>query len=171
MMLNTFTATDFPGTIKALSGPLTGVLGVSGQFDFTEYQTAPNLDTTYDLFVTTFDISRIIAINLLGDGSCVVQVGPPASAATYSGTWVPNNGQHEVHFSIDSAGTPTLFIDHVQIPLTFIGNIFSFASALPANTVSFFGGAGAAAAASSPVRNIFLTTPNAGHQTEFCCPV
>jgi len=142
MAINTFSATDFPGVTKPFPASFVTVRGVSGQFTFTEYQTPPNSTTTYILFAINMGLSEVIDIEFFGDGTLVVKVGDPAAAPTYTGTWTPNNGTHDIHFSIDLLGVPTLFIDHVAIPLTFIGNIFSFAAALPVNVVGFFGGAG-----------------------------
>lgn len=170
MTLNTTNANDFPGATKPLPAPLVTVNGLSGQFEFTEYATPPNVNTTYELFVTNQDLSEGLTIALFGDGSVAVQVGLPAAAATYTGAWTPNNGSHDVHFSTDALGVPTLYIDQVAIPLTFIGNSFSFPSFLPTNVVSFFGGSADPTPASSPVRNIFLTAGALGPATEFCCP-
>jgi len=170
MSFDTAGAADFPGDTKPLTLPLVSVKGLTGKFEFTEYQTAPNAFTTYDLILNNQAMDDTIVIGLLGDGSLLFQTGDPASSSNYSGTWVPNNGSHEVTFQTDALGVPSLWIDAVQIPLTFIGMGASFASLLPANSISFFLGSADAAAGTAPVRNVFVTTGALGLDTTFCCP-
>lgn len=169
-MFGTDDAGDFPAARKPMPAPLATVNGLSGQYSFTEYPSVPAALTAYNLYITNFDLSQIILVSLLGDGNVFVQVGDPAAAPSYAGTWTPNNGQHQVHFSTDALGLPTLWIDMVPIPLAFIGNIFSFASLEPANNIAFGFGSADAAVVTSPVTNIFVTAGSLDPGTEFCCP-
>lgn len=168
MMMETFDADDFPIAAKPFAAPLASVFGISGQFDFTEYQTPPNAITTYQLLINNFDLSEMYFLGLFGDGSIIVQAGDPSNIPTYTGTWTPNGGAHVVHFEVDGAGIPTLFIDGVAIPLTFLGNFATFGG-FPADSVSFGGGAGDPTPASAPIRSIFVTAGSTPPETEFCC--
>jgi len=170
MSFDTAGATEFPASRKPIPAPLTSVNLLTGQYSFVEYPTVPNPATTYNLYVTNFDLSEIILISLLGDGNVFLQVGDPAAAPSYVGTWTPNNGAHEVHFSVDALGVLTLWIDGVLIPLIFIGNIFSFASLEPPNIVAFGLGSADAAPTTAPVTSVFVTAGNLGPEAEFCCP-
>lgn len=170
MSMDTAGATQFAIATKALAASLASVLGVSGQFDFTEYPTPPNAETTYQIFLNNFDISEVLSVSLFGDGSLVVQAGDVDSVPTYVGNWTPNGGAHVVHFSIDGSGAPTLWLDGVAIPLTFYGNVGSWAASYPANSINYGGGAAVATAASSPLRHLFLTAGATGPATAFCCP-
>lgn len=170
MSFDTAGAADFPGDTKPIPAPLASVKGVSGKFEFTEYQTVPNAFTTYDLILNNQAMDDTIVLGLLGDGSLLFQTGDPASSSTYTGTWVPNNGPHVVAFQTDALGVPSLWIDGVIIPLTFIGMGASFASLLPANSISFFLGSSDAAPGTAPVRNVFVAQGAFGPATDFCCP-
>lgn len=170
LSMDTAGATEFAIAAKPLPASLSSVWGVSGQFAFTEYPTAPNAETTYQIFMNNSDISEVLSVSLFGDGSVVVQAGDVDSVPTYTGSWTPNGGAHMVHFSIDSAGVPTLWLDGVAVPLTFYGNVGSWASSYPPNSISYGGGAAVAAPASSPLRNLFITQGETGPETVFCCP-
>lgn len=170
MTITTNTAADYIGSVKSLPRPLPQNLNISAQFEFTEYQTPPNPTTAYQLFLTNGDSSRGIFLSLFGDGSGVIQIGDTASIPTWSFVWTPNRGHHIVHLSVDSRGVPTIWIDHKEAPVTFIGNVLSVFNLLPGNTVSFFGGAGDPAAAASPIQRVFVTQGNVGPETKFCCP-
>lgn len=170
MSMDTFDADDFPIATKPLPAPLASVFGISGQFYFTEYATPPNPTTTYQLVVNNDDLSQSLAVSLFGDGGVIVQVGDPNLIPTYLGSWVPNFGPHLVHFSVDGAGVPTLWIDGVAIPLTFFAAIGSFWTLYPIAAVSYGGGSGDPTPGSSPLLNIFITAGEAGPQTVFCCP-
>lgn len=171
MSMDTAGAAEFPIAAKPLPALLATVFGISGQFGFTEYPTAPNASTTYQIFMNNTGLTETLSVSLFGDGSVVIQAGPPASIPTYTGTWTPTAGAaHVVHFVIDGVGVPTLFIDGVAVPLVFLGNVPSFGASYPANSISYGGGAAVAAAASSPLRNLFITAGATGPETEFCCP-
>lgn len=171
MSMDTFDADDFPIATKPLPAPLASVFNTSLQFDFTEYATAPNLNTAYQVLINNVGLTETIFLSLFGDGSVAVQVGDPASAATYSGVWTPTPGaDHVVHLTIDGAGVPLLYIDGILIPLAFLGNAGSFATAYPSDSVSYGGGAAVAAAAVSPLRSLFVTSGIFAPETDFCCP-
>lgn len=169
LTIQTSTNTDYIGATHPLSRPLASLFEMSGQFEFTEYQTPPNAFTTYQLFVNNIDLSQGFLVSLAGDGTGALQIGDPANSPTYIFLWTPNFGSHVVHFSIDSLGKPRLYIDHVEVTLTFTGNVPTFGG-LPANILGFFGGSAENGAASSTVRNVFLTAGNVGPETIFCCP-
>lgn len=170
MSFNTTTAAQYPSDMKTLDAPLASLFGVSGQFSFTEFTTVPNPDTAYNLFVTNSADTQVLQVFLLGDGNVGFAVGPPAGADLYLGTWTPNNGTHEVHFSTDALGVPTLYIDDVLIPLAFLANVPNFGGSLPADTVAFQIGSGSPIATSAVVTNLFVTNTITGPETEFCCP-
>lgn len=171
MSMDSFDADDFPNATKPLSASLATVLGLSGQFEFTEYLTPPNPTTTYSIVLNNFDLSESLLVGLFGDGDLSVQAGDPASIPFYLGAWTPVPGaSHVVHFAVDGAGIPTIFIDGVAIPLVFTANVPSFSVFYPVNSISYGGGAGDVAAASSPLRNLFVTAGDPGPATVFCCP-
>lgn len=168
--MDSFDADDFPIAAKALANPLATIMGLSGQFEFTEYPTPPNANTAYQVIVSNFDGSEVLFVSLFGDGSVLIQAGNPASIPTYIGVWTPNGGTHVVHFSVDGAGVPTLYIDGVPIPMPFIANLPSFGSLYPVNSITYGGGSGDATPAVSPLFGLFLTAGAVGPSTEFCCP-
>lgn len=170
MSMDTAGATQFAIATKSLPASLASVLGVSGQFDFTEYPTTPNAETTYQIFMNNSDISEVLSVSLFGDGSVVVQAGDVNSVPTYVGAWTPNAGAHVVHFSIDGSGVPTLWLDGVEITLDFYGNVESWASSYPANSINYGGGAAVATSEVSPLRSLFITEGATGPETVFCCP-
>lgn len=170
MSFDTDDASDFPAARKPLPAPLVTVNGLTGQYSFTEYPSVPNVATAYNLYMTNFDLSEVVVVGLLGDGSVFFQVGDPAAAPSYFGAWTPNNGSHTIHFSIDALGVPAIWIDGVSIPLTFFGNIPSFAASEPANHIAFGFGSGDAAVVTAPLTNVFVTAGSLSPSTEFCCP-
>lgn len=170
MSMDTLDSDDFPIATKSLQSPLVSVFGVSGKFSFTEYATPPTANTTYQLIVNNDDLSQSIAVSLFGDGGVIVQVGDPNLIPTYLGNWTPNFGAHVVHFSVDGAGVPTLWIDGVAIVLTFLAALGSFWVLYPAAAVSYGGGSGDPTPGSSPLRNLFVTAGTTGPQAVFCCP-
>lgn len=173
MSMDTFDADDFPIATKALGAPLASVFGLSGQFEFTEYLTPPNGTTTYQLLVNNFDLSESLFVSFFGDGSASVQAGDPAAIPTYINfaAWAPTPGAtHVVHFSIDGAGIPTVYLDGVLIPMPFVAAVPSFSTLYPVNSMSYGGGAGDATPAASPLFDLFLTAGLVGPETEFCCP-
>jgi hypothetical protein len=171
MLSETFDADDFPIASKPLDAPLASVFGISGQFDFTEYSTPPIATTAYQLVINNSDLSESFSISLFGDGNVGVQVGDPASIPLYLGTWTPVAGAaHVVHFSVDGAGVPTLFIDGVAIPLVFIADVPSIWASYPVNSVSYGSSSADATPASSPLRSLFVTAGVVGPGTVFCCP-
>lgn len=170
MSMDTSGAAQFPIATKPLPASLASVLGLSGQFDFTEYPTTPNAETTYQIFLNNSDLSEVLSVSLFGDGSLVVQVGDVGSVPTYIGSWTPNGNAHVVHFSIDGSGVPTLWLDGVAITLAFYGNVGSWATSYPANSINYGGGAAVADAVSSPLRRLFITQGATGPATVFCCP-
>jgi len=171
MTITTNTDTDYIGVYKTLGRPLSDPKNVSAQFEFTEYGTPPNFTTTYQFFVTNPDLTKGFFLSMFGDGNGIIQVGDIALIPAYIFTWTPVPGAHHiVHLSIDDTGKPRIWIDHVEIPVTFFGDVITFFDQLPANTVSFFGGAGDPAPAESSVFNAFITQGTVGQETRFCCP-
>lgn len=170
MSMDTAGATQYAIATKALPASLSSVWGISGQFDFTEYPTTPNAETTYQIFMNNSDISEVLSVSLFGDGSVVVQAGDVDSCPTYVGSWTPDGSAHVVHFSIDSSGVPTLWIDGNEVSLTLYGSVGTWAASYPANSINYGGGAAVATPASSPLRHLFVTDGETGPETEFCCP-
>jgi hypothetical protein len=170
MTLHTSSALDYIGAIKDLLRPILSFNQVSGQFQFTEYQTPPNSTTTYQLAVNNADLTQGILFSLFGDGSGILQFGDLNAFSTWLFNWTPDGGNHIAHFSIDSMGKPHVWIDFVGKPVTFLGFLPTLGALFPANMVGIFGGAGDPAAASSPVQKAFVTMGNVGPETNFCCP-
>lgn len=169
MSMDTAGALEYAIAVKPLPALLASVLGISGQFDFTEYPTPPNAETTYQVFLLNSDISELLSVSLFGDGSIVVQGGDKTSVPTYFGAWTPNGQAHRVHFWVPPTGAPRLWLDGVEITLAFVGDVGTF-DGYPANNVSYGGGAGVATPAVSPLRRLFLTSGETGPETNFCCP-
>lgn len=164
-------AIELPGATKQIPAPLVTVNGISGQFDFTEYPTPPSPGTTYNIFVVNQALDQVAVFGLNGDGSVVVGVGDPTAFPTYVGTWTPTPlGAHRIHFSVDSLGVPSLFIDGVAVALTFVGLSVSAAGGLPPSSVALVIAGGDVTPTASPVRRVFLTAGNVGPNTIFCCP-
>jgi hypothetical protein len=173
MSMDTAGVNQFPIATKPLPSPLASVFNVSGRWSFTEYATVPNANTTYQILVNNTGLTESLFVSLYGDGNIAVQAGDSNNIPTYLGvgTWTPTPGaSHVVHFEIDGAGAPTLYLDGVLVPLTFIGDIFSFSVLYPAEAVSYGGGAASANPAESPVESIFITAGIVGPDTVFCCP-
>jgi hypothetical protein len=171
MSMDTFDADDFAIAAKPLPAPLASVFGVSGQFDFTEYTTPPNSTTTYQAIVNNSGITESLLVSLFGDGSAVVQAGDSTLIPTYTGAWTPTPGaSHVVHFTIDGAGVPRLWIDGVEVTLVFVGNVGTFFSLYPDNNISYGGGAGDPTPDQSPLRSLHVTAGVVGPETVFCCP-
>lgn len=170
MTFNTTGASQVPGATKPLDAPLVSVFNLTGQFEFNEFATPPVVGTAYDYFINNAALSQVVQVALLGDGNAIVTVGPPAGADLYLGAWTPNNGSHEVHFTVDGIGVPRLWIDGVEIPLAFFFNVPTFATDYPTNSATVFMASGSAVAASASYENLFLTTGQLALDTEFCCP-
>lgn len=171
MMMDTFDADDFPLAAKPFPDPLVSIFGISGQFDFTEYQTPPNATTTYQILINNSGLTESVFVALFGDGTVIFQAGDPTSIPLYFGTWIPTAGAaHVVHFSVDGAGIPTIYVDGVLVPLVFSANVPSFAALYPADSITYGGGSGDAAPDTSPLRRLFLTAGVVSPETVFCCP-
>lgn len=171
MSMDTAGATENPMAAKDLPAPLASVLGISGQFDFTEYASVPNPTTTYQIFINNAGITETFSVSLFGDGNLIIQAGPTGAAPSFVGTFTPTpGGAHVVHFSVPLVGAPSLYIDGVEVTLTPIGDVPTFGASFPSNALSYGGGSGDAAAGQSPVRNIFVATGELGPETVFCCP-
>lgn len=170
MSFNTAGPTEFPSDTKPLPATLLTVNGMSGQFEFTEFQTPPTASTAYDFIVTNQANDDSLVVAFFGDGGIIFQVGDPANGSNYLGAWTPDGGTHQVAFQIDALGVPSLWLDGVPMALVFIGMGASVASFFPANAVSFFFASDSATPATASVMNTFLTLGALPPQTEFCCP-
>lgn len=171
MTINTVSDTDYPIMRKPLPDTLTDLFDLSGRFDFTEYQTTPNAETTYQYWVNNSDTSQELVVSLFGDGSVIFQVGPVDACHTYLGTWTPNGGNHSVYFysGTDGSVPPSVFLDGVEVSLSFYGDVGTFATVLPSNMIAIAGGAGDPASATSVVTNVFLMTGDVGVNTPLNC--
>lgn len=156
--------------LRRRSSPVPNFLGVSGQFLFSEFSSAPIASTTYQFAGTNFDLTDSFVLALFGDGNVFFQVGDPTLAPFYVGTWTPNNGPHKVSFSISALGVPTLFIDDVEIPLVLGGSAFSVMALYPVNIANVLAASGFAGAVSSVWTKLFLTSGILPPTTEYECP-
>lgn len=170
MSFDTTAAPDYPGASKPLPASLPDVLNLTLRYSFTEYQSVPTPATAYQIAVNNFDNSLTAFLSMYGDGSFFLQVGLMAATPSYLGTWTPNGGSHEVHLTVDAVGTPALFIDGVAMALPFFGNVASFSSLFPADSVTLFAGSDQAGPQSSPVTGVFVSAGVLPETTEFCCP-
>jgi len=161
---------DTPAASKSLLIPLSGIVSLTGQYTFTEFPgSAGSGSAQYDFYLSDTGPLNGMDIFLDGAGAVFVSIGSLASLDGYVGAWTPNNGTHKVDFSVDSFGVPTLFIDDVAIPLTFLGTGFSFLATLPSNvfmpTATF-----ATSTSSALVTKISITSGNLPPSTVYCCP-
>lgn len=170
MSFDTANDTDLPGVVKSMPVSLSTIYGTSGKFKFTEYPTTPTAGTAYTFNINNFDVSEVIVFGLYGDGGAVFQFGDPAAASNYVGTWTPDNGTHEVAWTLDSLGVPRMWIDGVEITLTFVGTGMSGGSYFPGDIVAMFICSGDSTPATAPVSNFFVTTGIQSPETEYCCP-
>jgi len=108
----------------------------------------------------------INAVQLVGDGTLHVL----AAGVQYSGVWTPQAGAtHTVHFTVDGAGAPNLFIDGAQIALVLGGPPqipAPFGNAMAFSVINFGG------PPSSPavLFDMFEATGVFPPGTSFCCP-
>lgn len=102
---------------------------------------------------------------LFGDGTLHVF----AAGIQYTGAaWSPQAGAvHTVHLTVDAAGTPTLFIDQVQIPLVLGGPVGPPAPFGPAAVFSLLNSAPDGPAV---LYDMFFASGVYSPDTVFCCP-
>ncbi len=163
-------STNAPMDSKPIPMALPTIFGISGQYFFTEYQSPLGTGQLYYFFLSNFDGSEGLIVYLDDSGKVIFQVGPTPAAPSYIGTWTPNNGSHQVSFTVDALGVPTLAIDGVSIPLAFDVIAPSIVSVVPINSVSILAFIGNGANVSAPYTRIFVTSGIAGADTVFCCP-
>ena len=158
-----------PGAKKSIA--LAGVNNLTAQYEFTEFPTPTGLgNSVYEFYIVNADLSEAVFINFVDNGNVFVGAGSVLTGNSYFGTWTPNNGTHKIHLTIDGAGTPRLWVDGVEIPLTLNGPFGFFLGSMPANVVTFFAGAGLSFPVSSPVDNVFVALGVFPPTQEFCCP-
>lgn len=161
---------DFPGASKPMAKPVANFLNLTAQYSFTEFPSPPDNNTAYDLFMNNIDGSLVFLVALFGDGNVDIQIGPPALAPTFSGLWTPNNGSHIVHVTVDSLGTPSLFIDGVPISVVFAGDLPTLQASLPDNTVSLFAQSDVTGLARTAFKSVFFSSGALPANVVFCCP-
>lgn len=156
---------------KSLSVP--GVFNITGQYTFSEFPGTLGVGTaSYQLMIDDLAHGDWLAILLEDSGVVNFLVGPqPDGWSNYSGTWTPTGGTHTVHFTVDPAGVPRIWVDGTEIPLTFTG-IGAGGPNPPHNKIEFFtlNFDGPGPAKSSVVTRAFLTSGNLPPQTVFCPP-
>lgn len=166
-VITSTSATDYAGMTKSLPDQLIDVDNLSGRFDFSEYSTTPNANTTYQLFINNHDLTKTVVVSFFGDGGAALQFGDISNAPLYLTTWTLTGGTHEVHFV--TGDSPALYIDGNQLTLGAPIVVPTFSGSLPANIVGLFGGSGAATTTTSTTTNIFITTENIGPDTILLC--
>ncbi len=164
------TADAAPGATKPLFVPLTSINNITGQFSFTEFQIPPGSGESYFFFISSIDGSQGLILSLDDSGNVLLQVGPTILAPSYMGAWSPNNGSHKVHFSVDPAGVPILFIDGISIPLVLTAFGPSIISSLPTNSVAILNFIFTGTGITSSYRNAFIASGVIGPDAVFCCP-
>lgn len=161
---------DVGAAVKSLPSSLSSVFDLSGKFSFTEFQASLATGQAYELYVTNVDNSESILVFLDDFGNALVQAGPTALTSSYLGTWTPNNGSHDVFFTVDEEGVPRLYIDGNEISLEFVGQTPASAELLPANVVEVDAAVFNGTNESSPWTSVFLASGVLSSTTEFCCP-
>jgi hypothetical protein len=141
------------------------------QYIFNEFVGASDL-VFYDLSIQDSAGVNSLDFYLGSDGVVYVQYGPNASAPFYDGVWVPNQGHHVVHLTLDGAGVPTLYIDGVLIPLVLGGSQVTFSQADPGmlSMDSGWGNAVGTYTTAAKFEKFFVTAQALPPTTEFCCP-
>jgi hypothetical protein len=170
MSVDTLAPADFPIVNKPLLAAPASYLGICGRFAFTEYTSNPNPSTTYQLAVNIGGV-EVVAVSFFGDGNIAVQAGDINITPFYSGSFTPSQGaSHVVDFGVAMNGTPTLYLDGVEIPLTPLGSIPSFWNLYPSDGLSYGGGAAEGSVQSSEVPYIYVMTGEVDLNRVFCCP-
>ena len=170
LIMSAESETDYMIARKELPEPVGSTFDKSGRWTFSEYQTIPNGTTTYQYWVNNSDISEIITISLFGDGNLIFQFGPVDLAYSWIGTWTPDGGTHTVHFSTGSlTEDPKLYINGVEVPLIFLGQLVTFGAQLVPNMIAVMGGSGETGSSTSVVSNIVLTTGTIGPNVPLGC--
>jgi len=143
----------------------------SGQFRFTEFPAGGGDPSVfYAVFLTDAGPgSETMLIFLVADGSVFLSTGAGFGGIIYSGVWASVPGAtHTVHWTIDAAKLPSLFVDLVAVPLfpAFPGPFFV---GLPADQMLVEAGNNGALA-SAPFDFDFAATGVLPPTTVFCCP-
>ncbi len=168
MTMLTGAVNEVPAATKPIVLP--AVTNVTMRWNFNEYPAPTGFGFSfYEFYALTAGPTDGIKIRLVDDGSLQVSVGSLATAGFYTGSWVPNNGSHEVHITVDGSGVPTLYIDGVLVALTFLGNFGIFTGSMPGSVVATFMSSGTVAPDSAGVTSVFLTAGILPPTTEFCC--
>lgn len=150
---------------KLIPNPVS-LFGITGQYKFTEFDSQTAADF-YDISLGDAGLVNALDLFLEGDGVVYFQVGPVANSPFYNGMWTPNGGTHVVHYTVDSGGVPTLYIDGVLINLVLMGSQVNFANA-PDNSINVEFSRNNVGV---PARmfNYFLTAGIFPPTTVFCC--
>lgn len=157
-----------PRAGKSLFVSLPSGNDISGQYRFSEFPaSAGDGSAIYDMSVTD-SASVPVYIFLLGDGTAGFLTG--VAGDLYIGAWTPNNGTHKVDFQIDAFGVPRLFVDDVEITLTFITS-----GAVPPpipgpDKISFGAEWSGHLGVSSVITEAFVTSGQLPSTTVYCCP-
>lgn len=167
MSLNSV-ATDTPAVQKMSPQPIS-VFNLTAQFKFTEFPMAPGTGAGYDFQLLDSTGTNFFDVFLDDLGNVFVQVGAVALTPSFVGVWTPNNGTHKVHMTSDALGTPTLFIDDVEIVLTPIGDLAPIVVGSN-NNIAISAIPAVPGAVSMMVLNFFLTQSVVPTETVFCCP-
>lgn len=171
MTFTTNGATEYPMINKDLPANLVTVDDVSGRWDFTEYVSTPNAETTYQMGVNNEDTSEMILVSLFGDGFVVLQFGPIHASHFYFGTWEPaGSGSHQVYFYTGSGtNPPSFYLDGNEVELTYFDDVDTYAESFPDNVVILGGGAAVGTTETSDIDNVFLMEGDAGYNTSLSC--
>jgi hypothetical protein len=170
MSFDTIAFNNAPGAQKSLLVTLNSVLSMTAQFTFTEYPNPTGGGRWYDHYIVTSGATEFVQVYLEDTGFLAVATGINNAGDSYSGAWTPNNGTHKVDISISAANVPTLLIDNVSIPLTFITSGAGLIGGFPTNCVAVFStAAGLPGPTSSSLSNFFVTAGILPNTTVYCC--
>lgn len=169
MSFNAPTGSEGPADKKAFTASLATVLGMTGQYTFTEWPSPlGNGFAGYEIAIASAGQADLFQLFLENDGDVFLQVGSFGNNSLYLGTWFPNNGTHKVHFTVDALGVPRLWIDGVEIPLTFSGMVFF--NPTSADSVVFVPFEFSGFSDATTVSEVFVATRILPPETVFCCP-
>lgn len=156
-----------PGATKA-HAPLAAMVSITIQSLFTTFPGPIVPGRRYEWYVTNTGVTQIVKVSLNEDGFCFIFVGDPNSGSSYSGTWTPSIGQHKVHATVDALGVPRLWIDDVEITLSFDGSGFSETAPNISDVVAAYM-VYITDPSQGSLQNLHVASGNLPTSTEFCC--
>lgn len=157
-----------PGAEKAHTA-IASISNLTFRFEFTEFPGPPIPNRRYEFFVTNTGATEMLQVTLNEDGNVFIDLGSSVSLDDWSGAWTPTSGAHKIHVTVDALNVPRLWLDDVEITLTFNGTGFSPGGVPSANTCAAFYRY-ATVDEQATMTNMYLASGNLSFDTVFCCP-